>query len=195
VPYLRTVLDRCGFTDALHKRKDTLLNRYDCLRSVKPGDRRIDVTDYRQAIGNVIYGMVFTRPDIVFVIGKLSQYLKELAECHGTSLKGFLRYIGWTTDLQICYGPTTKGHLVLYTDADWAGNRTDCKSTSRHVAMLYRGPISWGSRKQTLVATSSTNLNIWLCHRVVAAKDVRMHIMAAYSHSEVGRTIRRHRIE
>src|SRR5436190_1581639 len=44
----------------------------------------------------------------------------------------------------------------MYSDADWAGDRTDCKSTSGHVAMLYGGPISWGSRKQTLVATSST---------------------------------------
>jgi Reverse transcriptase (RNA-dependent DNA polymerase) len=154
--YLRTVLDRCGFTDAPHRRKDTPLNGYDCLRSAKPEDRRIDVTDYQQAIGSIMYGMVFTRPDIAFATGKLSQYLKEPAECHGTGLKGLLRYIGWTTDLRIRYGPTAKGRLVLYSDADWAGDRTDRKSTSGHVAMLYGGPISWGSRKQTSVATSST---------------------------------------
>jgi hypothetical protein len=154
--YLRTVLDRCGFTDAPHRRKDTPLNGYDCLRSAKPEDRRIDITDYQQAIGSIMYGMVFTRPDIAFAIGKLSQYLREPVECHGTGLKGLLRYIGWTTDLRIRYGPTAKGRLVLYSDADWAGDRTDRKSTSGHVAMLYGGPISWGSRKQTSVATSST---------------------------------------
>ena len=103
-----------------------------------------------------MYRMVFTRPDIVFAIGKLSQYLKEPVECHGTGLKGLLRYIGWTADLRIRYGPTAKGRLTLYLDADWAGDRTDHKSTSGHVAMLYGGPISWGSRKQTSVATSST---------------------------------------
>jgi len=103
-----------------------------------------------------MYGMVFTRPDIDFPTGKLSQYLNEPADCHGTGLKALLRYIGWTTNLQIHHGPTAKGHLTLYSDADWAGDRTDCKSTSGHVAMLYRGPISWGSRKQTSVATSST---------------------------------------
>ncbi len=70
--YLRTVLDRCGFTDAPHKRKDTPLNGYDCLRPAKPEDRRIDITDYQQAIGSTMYGMVFTRPDIAFAIGKLS---------------------------------------------------------------------------------------------------------------------------
>ena len=62
--------------------------------------------------------MVFTRPDIAFATGKLSQYLKELVECHGTGLKGLLRYIGWTIDLQIRYGPTAKGRLVMYLDVD-----------------------------------------------------------------------------
>ena len=103
-----------------------------------------------------MYRMVFTRPDIVFATRKLSQYFKELIECYKTSLKELLRYIRWTTNLQICYSLTTKDCLVLYLDTDQAGDRTDCKSTSRHVAMLYRRPISWGSRKQTSVATSST---------------------------------------
>ncbi len=154
--YLRTVLDRLGFTEAPYKRKDTPLNGYDCLRPAKPEDRRLDVTDYQQAIGSIMYGMVFTRPDIAFAIGKLSQYLKEPVECHGTGLKGLLRYIGGTIDLRIRYGPSVRGRLVLYSDADWAGDKIDRKSTSGHVAMLYGGPISWGSRKQTSVATSST---------------------------------------
>ena len=40
-----------------------------------------------------MYRMVFTRPDIVFAIGKLSQYLKDLAEYYTTGLKRLLRYI------------------------------------------------------------------------------------------------------
>ena len=69
-------------------------------------------------VGSIMYGMVFTRPDIAFATGKLSQYLKEPVECHGTGLKGLLRYIGWTIDSRIRYGPTVKGRLVLYLDAD-----------------------------------------------------------------------------
>ena len=74
--------------------------------------------DYQQAIGSIIYRIVFTRLDIAFATGKLSQYLKELVERHGTGLKGLLRYIGWTTNLRIRYGPTAKGRLKLYSDAD-----------------------------------------------------------------------------
>src|SRR5205814_10363320 len=143
--YLQAVLNRLGFTEAPHRRKDTPLNGYNCLQPAKQEEKRLNITDYQQAIGSIMYRMVFTRPDIAFATGKLSQYLKELADCHGTGLKGLLRYIGWTTNLWICYGLTAKGRLTLYSDADWAGDRTDCKSTSGHVAMLYGGPISWGS--------------------------------------------------
>ena len=65
-----------------------------------------------------MYRMVFTRLDIAFATRKLSQYLKELVECHGTGLKGLLRYIGWTINSQIRYRLTVKGRLVLYLDAD-----------------------------------------------------------------------------
>jgi hypothetical protein len=65
-----------------------------------------------------MYRMVFTRLDIAFATRKLSQYLKELIDYYRTSLKGLLRYIGWTIDSRIHYGPTAKGRLILYLDVD-----------------------------------------------------------------------------
>jgi hypothetical protein len=41
-------------------------------------------------------------------------------------------------------------------DADWASDINDRKSTSSFVFMLRGGAISWGSKKQTSVALSST---------------------------------------
>ncbi|KAI0995035.1 hypothetical protein K3495_g13146 [Podosphaera aphanis] len=46
--------------------------------------------------------------------------------------------------------------LCMFSDADWAGDRSDRKSTSGNVARLYGGPVSWESRKQKSVATSRT---------------------------------------
>ena len=45
----------------------------------------------------------------------------------------------------------------------------DYKSTSRYIVMLYKGLVLWGSKKQTLVATSSTKLEyiaMSLCAKV-----------------------------
>jgi hypothetical protein len=41
-------------------------------------------------------------------------------------------------------------------DADWASNVNDRKSTSGFIFMLAGGAISWGSKKQSAVALSST---------------------------------------
>ena len=101
-----------------------------------------------------MYGMILTRPDIAFTIGRLSQYLKGPAEHHGDGLKELFRYIGCTINQKIRYGPTKQSKLVVYardlpdenltvySDADWAGDKSDRKSTSGCVAMLYGGPVS-----------------------------------------------------
>jgi hypothetical protein len=45
--------------------------------------------------------------------------------------------------------------MVVYSDADWASDKSDRKSISGSVAMFYGGPISWSSKKQKAVSTSS----------------------------------------
>jgi hypothetical protein len=166
--YLRTVLDRFGFKEPPHKPRLIPLNGYDKIRPASEQDVRIDETEYQQSIGSVMYGMILTRPDIAFTMGRLSQYLKGPAEHHGDGLKELFRYIGCTINQKIRYGPTKQSRLVVYardlpdenltvySDADWAGDKSDRKSTSGCVAMLYGGPVSWASRKQKSVSTSST---------------------------------------
>ena len=46
--------------------------------------------------------------------------------------------------------------LIGYVDADWAGDKTDRKSTSGYLFKLGEGVISWLSKKQGSVALSST---------------------------------------
>ena len=45
---------------------------------------------------------------------------------------------------------------MAYSDADWAGDRDDRKSTTGNVLMLAGGSVSWLSKKQTSVALSTT---------------------------------------
>ena len=52
-----------------------------------------------------------------------------------------------------------EGHpLVLraFSDADWAGDPTDCRSTTGYYFLLGFSLISWRSKKQTFVTRSST---------------------------------------
>ena len=45
---------------------------------------------------------------------------------------------------------------MAYTDTDWAGDRSDCKSTTRSLIKIAGGPVYWRSTKQTGVSLSTT---------------------------------------
>jgi hypothetical protein len=80
-------------------------------------------------------------------------------ESHWVAVKRILRYLKGTLHLGLKIIPTNIHHplsLKAFCDADWASDPDDRRSTSG--AALYFGPnlISWWSRKQQVVARSST---------------------------------------
>lgn len=46
--------------------------------------------------------------------------------------------------------------LVMYTDADWAGDVNDRISTTGYLQYLSFNPINWSSKKQPTIARSFT---------------------------------------
>ena len=59
-------------------------------------------------------------------------------------------------DYDILYKSTMPIQLEGYTDVDWASSKADQRSTSGFVFSLKSGAISWSSKKQPIVALSST---------------------------------------
>ena len=51
-----------------------------------------DVTKYREAVGSLIYLATCTRPDLSFVVSKLSQYFAKPTVEQWTTVKHALRY-------------------------------------------------------------------------------------------------------
>jgi len=154
--YLRAVLDKFGMSSKKHKDKKIPSADYTSFRPATNDDTRIDTTEYQQGIGSLMFAMVLTRPDIAFTLGKLSQYMSDPAEHHGHALKNLLRYLRSTVTMKLRYGPGgAHSQFVIYSDADWASDAVDRKSVSGSTAMFYGGPISWSSKKQRSVSTSS----------------------------------------
>ena len=114
-----------------------------------------DSFPYREAIGSLMYLMIGTRPDLAFAVGKLAQFCENPDMRHWTAVKRVLRYVCGTKELGIKFDGTKPlvGHG--FSDSDWAGDVKDRKSTSAYVFMMAGGPVSWCSRKQTAVATST----------------------------------------
>jgi len=103
-----------------------------------------------------MYLAIRTRPDIAFAISTLSKFNPRPATKHLLAAKRVLRYLRQTTTLSLIYHRTQNSGLVGFTDSDFAGDLDDRKSTSGYVFTLAGGPVSWKSKKQSLVSLSST---------------------------------------
>lgn len=154
--YLTEVLDRLHMSADKHTPTELPMNGYDSLRPAGPNDERINQRDYQHVIGSIMYAAIHTRPDIAFAVGRLSQYLSDPAGHHGQALKSLLRYIRSTVNKGIVYGDSGSSKVIGYSDSDYAADKLDRKSILGYVYMLAGGPVSWMSRKQKSVATSTT---------------------------------------
>uniref|UniRef100_H3H975 Integrase catalytic domain-containing protein n=2 Tax=Phytophthora ramorum TaxID=164328 RepID=H3H975_PHYRM len=75
---------------------------------------------------------------------------------HWVAVKRIFRYLQGTKTHGICFKPGDKIDFRGYSDADWAGDLADRKSTSGYTFMLMSAPVSWGSKKQSSVSLSTS---------------------------------------
>jgi hypothetical protein len=68
----------------------------------------------------------------------------------------FSIYLKSTSEFGIYYREGKSSKFKEYPDADLAGNAKNHKSTLGYIFQLGSEPITWGSRKQPIVALSST---------------------------------------
>ncbi|XP_048445380.1 uncharacterized mitochondrial protein AtMg00810-like [Pyrus x bretschneideri] len=109
---------------------------------------------YRSIVGALQY-LTFTRPDIAFSVHQVSQFMQQPMVSHYTAVKRILRYLKGTLSYGITYAAGEVG-LKAFSDADWASNPNDRRSTTGLVVFLGSNPISWSSKKQQTVSRSST---------------------------------------
>jgi hypothetical protein len=125
----------------------------------KPDEHALDdpaKARYSSAVGALMYLMIGTRPDIAFAVATLSRFVSRPQSHHQAALQRLLRYLKASQSVRITY---RKGDLIGYTDADFGGSVvTDgAYSTSGYVFKLAGGPVSWSSKKQGEIATSTTH--------------------------------------
>ena len=151
-----------------------LLNRYDmqdCRELHVIGDNSLlnndvsnylpDNKQYRSLIGSLIYLMVCTRPDICYIVSKLSCFLEKPTENNWLMAKNILRYLKYTKDYKLTFSKNeciADRTLRGYCDASWASGSDDRRSVTGYCFVVNPGgcTISWKSRKQPTVALSTT---------------------------------------
>jgi Reverse transcriptase (RNA-dependent DNA polymerase) len=113
--------------------------------------------EYRKVIGMLLYISTNTRPDISAAVGILAQRLSKPKKVDLTESFRVIKYLLKTQNHSLVLGNyNSSSLLVAYTDANWAENRVDRKSTSGFICKVFDSTVSWSSKRQDMIAISTT---------------------------------------
>ncbi|CAN1790917.1 Retrovirus-related Pol polyprotein from transposon RE1 [Linum perenne] len=109
---------------------------------------------YQRLVGKLIH-LSHTRPDIAYAVGIASQHMQNPNKEHNEAVNRILRYLKGTPGLGLRFCKHAKKYIEVFTDASWACELTDRRSTSGYCTFVYRNLVTWRSQKQPVVARSS----------------------------------------
>ncbi|XP_019179616.1 PREDICTED: uncharacterized protein LOC109174842 [Ipomoea nil] len=136
----------------------------------------VDQKNFRGIIGSLLY-LTASRPDISFDVGVCARFQAKPKESHLSATTKILRYLKGTQSVGLWYPKEGSFDLVGYSDADFAGCRIDRKSTSGTCQFLGGRLVSWFSKKQHSIATSTAEAEyiaagsccaqiLWMTHQL-----------------------------
>ena len=94
------------------------------------GEECINQQQYQSIIGSLMYLSVSSRPDITYSVSTLARFSSQPNNQHWTALKRVLRYLKGTVNYGITYTRKNSKECIGYSDADWAGDLDNRRSTS-----------------------------------------------------------------
>ena len=121
---------------------------------IYPNQKPTDKGRYQRLVGKLIY-LSHTRPDIAYAVSVVSQFMHCPSEEHMEAVIRILRYLKSSPGKGLMFSKNDHVRVDGYTDADWARNISDRKSTSGYFTFIGGNLVTWKSKKQKVVALSS----------------------------------------
>lgn len=153
--YVNRMLAKFNMADAKGV-KTPLEVSHELNKAEKLAEEVVSNVPYAEAIGSLLYCAMATRPDIAYPLSVLSKYTSQPRAAHWQAVKRVLRYLKETSNFGIVFQRVKEPALVCFSDADWAGDHQNRRSTSGLVSFLNTGPISFRAQQQPVVALSTT---------------------------------------
>eukprot|EP00257_Ricinus_communis_P018007 XP_015576587.1 uncharacterized protein LOC107261483 [Ricinus communis] len=150
--YISDIFERARLSD--NKTVDTPI-QLNAHYSASDGSLLSDPSLYRTVVGSLIY-LTITRPDIAYAVHIVSQFVTSPTTVHWATVLCILRYLCNTQFQTLLLSSTSSLELCAYSDANWAGDPTDRKSTTGFCIFLGDSLISWKSKKEDVISRSST---------------------------------------
>lgn len=139
------------------RRHDTPMRR----EELKPYEERASLPSarqYQRKIGSILYAAVITRPDVAFAAAKLARFNANPGPEHHDAADQVLLYLRKSKTLALQFGGDDV--FSVASDASFADDSIDRKSSQAYVMRLFGGTIGWRSNKQSTVTTSTTEAEL-----------------------------------
>jgi hypothetical protein len=149
--YVLDLLAEVGMLDCKPANTPTIQNQK---LGEYPDQTPTDKERYQRLVGKLIY-LSHTRPDISYAVSVVSQFMHCPSKNHMDAVVRILRYLKSAPGKGIMFSKNDHLDVEGYTDADWAGNLADRKSTSGYFTFVGGNLVTWRSKKQKVVALSS----------------------------------------
>lgn len=146
--YITDILQEASMLGA--KLVDTLLPT-GCKLTQLGGTTLSNPSKYRRLVGRLIY-LTVTRPDIMFAVQQLSQFMATPTDQHWKLGLRVLKYLQGTKHLQLVFKPSREPKLTASSDSDWGCCLDSRKSISEYCIFYGDCLISWKTKKQVTIA-------------------------------------------
>lgn len=117
-----------------------------------------EVNLYQRKIGSLLYAAVITRPDVAFAVSRLARFLTNPSPKHHEAADRVFYYLRRYRGLAIQLGGGDD--FLVASDASFADNTVDRKSSQAYAMKLFGGLIGWRASKQNTVTTSTTEAEL-----------------------------------
>jgi hypothetical protein len=156
--YAREVLERFGMQDCnpVSTPMDAgyMITKTECPE--RPDEARR--LKYQEITGSLQFLVQWTRPDLAFATNELAKVNSNPAAEHLAAAMRVLRYLKGTAHLGLTYTRDldNPNQLIGWADADFAACTDTRRSISAYILMMNGGAVSWKSRQQKSVSTSTS---------------------------------------
>ena len=137
--YASELLSQVGLTDSKTVDTPVKLNAHLTPTGGKP---LFNPSLYRCLVASLVY-LTVTRLEISYAIHQVSQYLSAPRSTHYAVVLRILQYLKGTLFHGLFYSAQSSLVLRAFSDADWAGDPTDRRSTTGYCFLLGSSLISW----------------------------------------------------
>jgi hypothetical protein len=154
--YTTSIITKFGY-QGLNPAKTPWISKFELPKQWEPN--KAAQSQYLKKTGSLNYLSNGTRPDITYTASRLCEANSGPSQAHEDLMKHLFRYLIGAASLGLLFGgkldPRDLG-MRTFADASFADDLLTRFSTGAHVVFVAGGAILWKSKKQTFVASSTT---------------------------------------